>query len=394
MLSFIERIPFLILSLLLLSTRVGYVTSKLHNNEGITDQQDHYLLRRINNRHFQRNNDASSKRRLAKSCSANSNCAGRGGNCCPNNDDVYLDCCENSNNNDNDSDDELLADEVPTTETTTTSSSDNEFLADELTGSLAGLSNKVDAKCSAYPMCDGLTGHCCPTKDGNFLDCCDNKSTDENNKEEVPVPSPIEKSDDRKTDSPTKIVLEAEDDVPVFNGKDFGSNVIMIDNTLSTAQIQGLFDDFYNKQVNDEMGTNRYSIFFQPGEYGTASEPLMLKIGYYTEVAGLGINPTDVIINGKIEVYNRCFEKDPYAAGKFIPTSNGEGSLCFALNNFWRSLSNLSINIISLNQDGCRSRAMFWAISQASSMRRVNIEGGEVSLMDYCTGKTPFLLLS
>ena len=28
---------------------------------------------------------------------------------------------------------------------------------------------------------------------------------------------------------------------------------------------------------------------------------------------------------------------------------------------------------------------MFWAISQAASMRRVNIEGGDVSLMDYCS---------
>ena len=28
---------------------------------------------------------------------------------------------------------------------------------------------------------------------------------------------------------------------------------------------------------------------------------------------------------------------------------------------------------------------MFWAVSQATSMRRVNIEGGDLSLMDYCS---------
>lgn len=163
--------------------------------------------------------------------------------------------------------------------------------------------------------------------------------------------------------------------------------MIMIDSSMSIGSIQGLFDDIYNKQVNNEMGTERYSILFHPGTYGTPLEPLMLKIGYYTEVAGLGPNPSDVNINGKIEVYNRCFLTDPYYNdGLFIPTEGGAGASCFALNNFWRSLSNLSINIVSLNQDACRSRAMFWAISQASSMRRVDISGGEVSLMDYCTG--------
>src|SRR3712207_7120040 len=36
-------------------------------------------------------------------------------------------------------------------------------------------------------------------------------------------------------------------------------------------------------------------------------------------------------------------------------------------------------------QDGCRASANFWAVSQAVSMRRVNISGGTLSLMDYCT---------
>jgi hypothetical protein len=33
-----------------------------------------------------------------------------------------------------------------------------------------------------------------------------------------------------------------------------------------------------------------------------------MKVGYNMEVAGLGASPTDVTINGKIEVYNRCLE--------------------------------------------------------------------------------------
>jgi len=61
---------------------------------------------------------------------------------------------------------------------------------------------------------------------------------------------------------------------------------------------------------------------------------------------------------------------------------------CIALNNFWRSLSNLTINVTGL--DGCRSSANFWAASQASPMRRVNINGGNLSLMDYCTAGPQF----
>ena len=54
------------------------------------------------------------------------------------------------------------------------------------------------------------------------------------------------------------------------------------------------------------MGTERYAMLFKPGTYGTDAEPLQLKVGYYTEVAGLGASPSDVVVNGKIEVYNRC----------------------------------------------------------------------------------------
>src|SRR6185503_14906499 len=52
---------------------------------------------------------------------------------------------------------------------------------------------------------------------------------------------------------------------------------------------------------------------------------------------------------------------------------------CLALVNFWRTLSNLSININALNQDGCRASANFWAVSQAVSMRRLNASGGFIA---------------
>src|SRR4051794_41897264 len=77
---------------------------------------------------------------------------------------------------------------------------------------------------------------------------------------------------------------------------------------MPVSQIQATADAIYAQQVNNEMGTNRYALLFKPGVYGTDTQPLQLKVGYYTEVAGLGAAPDDVTINGKVEVYNRCFD--------------------------------------------------------------------------------------
>ena len=60
------------------------------------------------------------------------------------------------------------------------------------------------------------------------------------------------------------------------------------------------------------------------------------------------------------------------------------GSNCIALTNFWRTLGNLSLHI-STPDRGCRTGANFWAVSQAVSLRRVDVSGGNLSLMDYCT---------
>jgi hypothetical protein len=153
---------------------------------------------------------------------------------------------------------------------------------------------------------------------------------------------------------------------------DLGANVIVFDPSMPVADIQSRVDAIYAQQVDNEMGTARYALLFKPGVYGTDTAPLQMKVGYYTEVAGLGAAPSDVVINGKIEVYNRCLE-------------NGGTSNCLALVNFWRTLSNLTINVNALGQDGCRASANFWAVSQAVSTRRVVVNGGTFSLMDYCT---------
>jgi hypothetical protein len=133
------------------------------------------------------------------------------------------------------------------------------------------------------------------------------------------------------------------------------------------SQIQATVDSIANQQVPNQFGTQRYALLFKPGTYDSSTTPLNFQLGYYTSVAGLGLSPSDVIINGSVYVRNQC-----------------SGPNCVALNNFWRSLSNLTINVTTPNF-GCYS-GEFWAVSQATSMRRVNVTGGNVTLMDYCTG--------
>ncbi|BBH68782.1 hypothetical protein ACTI_54670 [Actinoplanes sp. OR16] len=152
-----------------------------------------------------------------------------------------------------------------------------------------------------------------------------------------------------------------------------GSNVTVFDPSMPVSEIQAKLDATHAQQVDNEMGTQRYAFLFKPGTYGTADKPLQFQVGYYTEISGLGANPGDVVINGKVEVYNRCLSADPANPN------------CIALVNFWRTISNLTVNINGAGQDGCRQTANFWAVSQAVSMRRVQFTGGGLSLMDYCT---------
>ena len=153
---------------------------------------------------------------------------------------------------------------------------------------------------------------------------------------------------------------------------DFGSNVLIFDPSMPTSQIQSTVDTIADQQVDNEMGSERYTLLFKPGTYGSASNPLIVRVGYYTEVAGFGVSPTDVTINGHVDVYNRC-----------LTATN-----CIALVNFWRSVSNLTINVTGLSD--CRSSGNFWAVSQAAPMRRVKISGGNLTLMDYCTAGPQF----
>lgn len=147
---------------------------------------------------------------------------------------------------------------------------------------------------------------------------------------------------------------------------DFGPNVYIFNASMPQSEIQATVDRVAGEQVSNQFGAQRYALLFQPGTYGSATNPLNFQVGYYTAVAGLGFSPDDVVINGSIYVHNQCFGANN----------------CTALVNFWRSLSNLTINVTTPNF-GCYN-GEFWAVSQAAPLRRVRINGF-ATLMDYCT---------
>jgi hypothetical protein len=161
---------------------------------------------------------------------------------------------------------------------------------------------------------------------------------------------------------------------PSTTGGPFGPNVYVFSPSMSQASIQGTLDSIAGQQVSNQFGDQRYAVFFEPGTYGSSTDPLIFQVGYYTSVAGLGLNPGDVVINGQINVYNQC-----------------SGTDCIALDNFWRSLSNLTINVAGNKPGGtsCSNDTDFWAVSQASPLRRVHING-LLSLMDYCDGSPDY----
>src|SRR5438067_7226947 len=100
----------------------------------------------------------------------------------------------------------------------------------------------------------------------------------------------------------------------------FGGNVVVLDPSMPQATIQSTLDAISTQQVPNQFGSQRYAIFFEPGTYGSRESPLDFQVGYYTQVAGLGATPGDVVINGAINVFNQC-----------------NAGVCNGLNNFWRS---------------------------------------------------------
>ncbi|MFB7392032.1 discoidin domain-containing protein [Streptomyces sp. NPDC056191] len=126
-------------------------------------------------------------------------------------------------------------------------------------------------------------------------------------------------------------------------GGDLGPNVHVFD--PATPGIQAKLDQVFQEQESAQFGSGRHAFLFKPGTYNA----LNAQIGFYTQIAGLGLRPGDTTINGDVTV----------DAGWF----NGN-----ATQNFWRGAEGLTLNPVNGTDR--------WAVSQASSFRRMHVKGG------------------
>ena len=184
---------------------------------------------------------------------------------------------------------------------------------------------------------------------------------------------------------PSQLAAVADPSIcPGANVAAFGPNVCVFNDTMSQSTIQNDLNSIATQQVPaaSQFDSQRYAVLFQPGTYGSAAKPLVFQVGYYTQVAGLGAMPQDTVVNGAIDVFNNLC-----TAG----TQN-----CNSDDNFWRSLSNLTLNvdlptsppayappIVDPFGTGCTNSAEMWSASQAAPIRRA-IVNGSVVFQDYC----------
>lgn len=140
-----------------------------------------------------------------------------------------------------------------------------------------------------------------------------------------------------------QITYESDGDA-VKDSAVFGKNVFVFSPEDKADDIQAKIDEVYEKQETNQFGDERYTILFMPGEYDAS---LNVKVGFYTQAAGLGILPTDTNIN-KLWVDANWMRHN-------------------ATCNFWRSAENFSV------EEYC-----MWANSQAVSLRRMNFNDGIV----------------
>ncbi|MFI7490360.1 discoidin domain-containing protein [Micromonospora echinaurantiaca] len=127
----------------------------------------------------------------------------------------------------------------------------------------------------------------------------------------------------------------------------FGPNTFVFDPSTPTATIQSRLNTLFTQQETNQFGPQRYAVLFKPGSY-TAD----VNLGFFTQVAGLGLSPDDVNLNGHVRVE------------AFWMGGN-------ATQNFWRAAENLSVTLpagVTVER---------WAVSQAAPYRRMHLRGGQ-----------------
>ncbi|MEK8105568.1 discoidin domain-containing protein [Micromonospora sp. M12] len=124
-----------------------------------------------------------------------------------------------------------------------------------------------------------------------------------------------------------------------------GSNTFVFDPSTPTSTIQSRLNTLFTQQETNQFGPQRYAVLFKPGTY-TAD----VNLGFFTQVAGLGLSPDDVNLNGHVRTE------------AFWMGGN-------ATQNFWRAAENLSVTLPA------GQTVERWAVSQAAPYRRMHLRG-------------------
>ena len=140
-------------------------------------------------------------------------------------------------------------------------------------------------------------------------------------------------------------------DTDPFN-PDLGPNTFVYDPSTPAGTIQSRLDSIATQMKTNQFGTQRYAVLFKPGTYNAD-----VNLRFYTQIAGLGLSPDDVNLNGHVRV-----EAD------WLQQGDNPDNLGNATQNFWRSAENLSVTL----PGGQIER---WAVSQAAPYRRMHLRG-------------------
>lgn len=138
----------------------------------------------------------------------------------------------------------------------------------------------------------------------------------------------------------------------------FGESTYIFEDTDPADKIQNVIDTAFKTSESGQFGKDRFAFMFKPS---STKYDVKAEVGFYTQFAGLGLTPNDVNLN-QIE----C--KAEWMKGRKWDGSTNYNALC----NFWRSIENVSSD----------SSFTKWAVSQATSMRKVYLKKGQLVLHD------------
>lgn len=130
-----------------------------------------------------------------------------------------------------------------------------------------------------------------------------------------------------------------------FTSDLFGKNTYIFTPQDDPQKINAILKQLWSKQESSQFGTERYAVYFMPGTYDSS---ICVNVGFYMQVSGLGAIPTDTKIASL-----KC-------DARWLGDESNHNACC----NFWRGVENLEIE----------SNTM-WAVSQATFMRRVQVDG-------------------